>query len=199
MFLLKLFFIVLLILLLLLLFILFIPFDYKAKAVSLDEKHLNYKVIWMFGLLSFNGMYVVGKGNTINLSLLGIKKRLNNSEKIKKEKPSKSKKKSSINFNTEGVKYILNNVKKLIKYFLPNKIIGYGRLGFSDPYYTGITCAAIETIRPFYLQNLKIDYVFDDEVYEGNVYIEGRIFVIYIVYIAIRLFLNKSARELIIN
>lgn len=82
---------------------------------------------------------------------------------------------------------------------MPNRIKEYGRLGFSDPYHTGLVCAIVETLRGSRMRNLYLDYVFEQEVLECEIIMEGRIFAVYLVFIAIRLFINKSTRKMIFN
>ncbi len=61
--------------------------------------------------------------------------------------------------------------------------------GVQYDYYENPDCA----------HQMNLDYFFEDEVYEGEIYIEGRIFLFYIVYMAVRLYLNKSVRRLIFD
>lgn len=203
---LKILLVLLSILFLFLLCILFIPFGYRIKAVGLDEKSVRLGGVWIFGLLGFSGGYVLNQGFEGNVNVLGLKINIDETNwfkdkksKDKKDKKKKKKKerKKKKEFSIEAFRYVFTSIKKVLFHLMPDKIQGYGRLGFYDPYYTGITCSFVESIRGLGLHTLNLDYVFDDEVYEGEIYIEGRIVVIYIVFVAIRLLLNKSTRKLI--
>ena len=200
MFILKILFILLCILFLLLLLILLVPFGYRIKAVSLDEKRVGFSAGWFFGLLGFSGDYVFNQGFVSRVHVLGmiIKVNKKDREEEKETKKEKNKKKKRV-FSVKTIKYILISIKNVLKHLMPDRIVGYGRLGFYDPYYTAMACSLIESLRSFRFHHLSLNYIFDDEVYEGEIDIQGRIFLVYIVYIAIRLFLNKSARKLILN
>lgn len=201
---LNIFIIILCILFSLLLFILFIPFGYKIKAVSLDEKSIRLKAYWLFGLVGFLGCYIPNQGFEGKMSIFGFVKKIEKGEKEKKEKVKKPKKKKKKKkkfsvLSINGIRYLIRNVKKAILHILPDKIEGYGRLGLDDPYDTSVMCSFIEALRGLHLHNLYLEYVFDDEVYEGKIYIEGKIIVIYLVYITARLYLNKSTRKIVFN
>ena len=186
------------IILLLFLVILFIPFGYRIKAVCLDEKSIRFSAFWFFGLFGFSGNYVLNRGFESMVNVLGLKIEVGKKAREKKDKKTK-KKKIRMSFSAEAIKYVLTSIKKILLHFLPDRIEGYGRLGFYDPYYTGIICSIIETLRNFRFHNLNLKYVFDDEIYEGEIYAEGRIVLAYIVFIAARLYLNKSTRKIIFS
>lgn len=194
------------ILFLLLLMILLIPFVYQIKVISLNEKSLRFNTFWFFGLLGFSGTYVLYQGFEMKINVFGLKIKVNTKDKVKKDsiKKIKKKKKKTRNkkkkaFSFSAIKPLLLSVKKVLFHFMPDGIEGYGRLGFFDPYYTGMACSIIEALRGLHYHNLKLNYVFEEEVYEGEIYIHGKIYIVYIAYIAIRLLLNKSARKLIFN
>ena len=185
-----------------LLLVLFIPFGYKAKAVSLDERNVRFNIYWLFGLVGFLGYYASEQGFEGKVNIFGFKKNIETKEKEKKEKKEKKKKKKKRILgvlNISGIRYLLENIKKIIRHIRPDKIEGYGRLGFDDPYNTAAVCSFLEILRGWHLHKLNLDYVFDEEVYEGEINIEGRIFIIYLVYIAARLYLNKSTRKMVFN
>lgn len=201
---LKIVFILLSILFSILMLILFVPLNYRIKGVSLDEKIISLNVLCFFGLLGFSGSYRLNQGLESKINILGIKIKLDKEEKTSKEKEKKKKKKDNKNnkkrsFSVTAIKRVLGDTKKLLLYIMPDRIEGYGRLGFYDPYYTGITCSIVEALRGMGFHNINLKYVFEDEIYEGEVYIEGSILIAYIVYIAIGLLLNKATRKMILN
>ncbi|WKY46176.1 hypothetical protein Q5O14_08845 [Eubacteriaceae bacterium ES2] len=101
--------------------------------------------------------------------------------------------------NRDIVKYILYDFNKLLKHLMPKKFEASGTIGFDDPYHTSIFCMLMEIFRGYKLHDIQIQYVFYEEVYEGKFYLEGKIRLIYIAYIAIKLMLNKSVRKMILN
>ncbi len=180
--------------------ILFIPFGYRAEAVGLDEKRIRFKVFWLFQMLSFSGSYRYKQGFESRVSFLGFSFRTGGSGKPKEEKEKRKKEgKKRRSFSTEAVRQMLTGIRKVIAHLMPDRLEGYGRIGFDDPYHTGLLCSVVESLRGTGIHDVRLDYVFDDEVYEGEVYVKGRIYIVYIVYIAARLLLNRSARELLIN
>ena len=188
----------------LLLFILFIPFVYKFQGRGLDEKSISYSLDWFFGLFGYSGCYALNQGLESSINILGFKIKIKEKDKSKKEKAKRIKKKKEKKnkkkaLSTEAIQYIMKSMKKILLHLRPDKIEGYGRLGFDDPYYTGMTCLFVESSRGLGWHHLNLDYVFEDEIYEGEIYIEGRIFIVYILYIVIRLLLNRSVRKLIVH
>lgn len=185
--------------------ILFIPFDYTLKAVSLDEKFIAFDVFWFFGLFGYTGEYALNRGFSGSARIFGFKtggsrkrKDTGKGEKTKKKSDRKRKHRRRV-LSAEGIKYIAVHFKKAVGHILPNRFEGYGRLGFADPYDTWLAYSIIETIRGYRAEKLNINYVFEDEVYEGEIIMEGRVFIVYLVYLAVRLLLNKSARKMILN
>lgn len=215
--LLKIFQVLLWILLILLLAILLIPFSYKLRAISKEEKKSVWAdVHWLFGLLGVKGTYEYGLGFEGVIRILGIpikvkeenlakwgkgKGKEKKKEKKAKDKKEKEKKKSNRTkvFTIEALQYLLGRVSDVLHHVLPRRIEGYGILGFDDPYNTGLVSAVIESLRGIGVHHMNIQYAFDREVYEGEIYMEGRIVIIYFVYIAIRLLLHKSSRDLLLG
>ena len=183
--------------------LLLIPFDYRVHALSLVEHSADFRLSWFFGLIGVAGEYEIAKGFSGRAKILGISVNLADKGKKdkeeKKEKKNRQKKKKSGGLSYEGLKVICRNGKAVLRANLPKKIEGHARIGFSDPYHTGIFCSWMEFLRGIRVHNLKIDYVFEDEVYEGEVMAEGRVFLIHLAYLALKVLFNKSARRLLIN
>ncbi len=209
---LKILLVLLWILLILLMAILLIPFSYKMRAISQEKKSVWADVHWLFGLLGVTGTYELGLGFTGKVRILGIPIKVSSEDlskmakgkdkdKDKKEKEKKKKKKSGRVkvFTVEGLEYVLGSVGKVIRQVLPRCFEGYGILGFDDPYYTGILSAVLESLRGIGAHNMNLEYAFDREVYEGEFYLEGRIIIIVLLYIALRVLLHKSSRNMFLG
>lgn len=194
------------ILFLLLISLLFIPFGYRLKIVCMESKSIQCSAYWFFGQLRYSWSYVLNQGSKGLVYILGFKKIVGRKDKDtveiagearKKQLKKRKKTKKKRILSNEAIQYALHQLRRVLSHILPHRIEGHGRLGFQDPYYTGLTCSLLEILRSLHPHQLNLDYVFEDEVYEGEVHIEGRIFLFYIVYIAVRLYLNKSVRRLI--
>lgn len=210
---LKILWILLLILLILLLFILLIPFSYKLRGVSREKKTVWADLHWLFGLLGITGTYELGTGFTGKVRIFGIPIRMSAEDlskmgksKVKKEKEQEEKKKKKKKknnrikvFTLEGLQYVLHSVNTVLRQVLPRRFEGYGILGFDDPYYTGILSAVLESLRGIGAHNMKLEYAFDREVFEGELYLEGRIIIIVLLYIALRVLLHKSSRNMLLG
>lgn len=199
---------VLLALFILLLMVLIIPFDYQAKGEYGNEKKLSFKVLWLFGLVTFSGSYSPVSGMIGAARLFGFKIKLDmNSLKVKEKKPkgSKPEKKKSPRKRTfrpgsmdrETFFYIIGSMRKLLRHILPRSVEAQGVLGFEDPYYTGLACIVLENLRGLHLHKIRIRYVFYDEVYEGQFRLAGRIRLIYAAYVTLRVLVKKPVRKLI--
>lgn len=212
---LKIFLVLLWILLILLLAILLIPFSYKLRAISKEEKKSVWAdVHWLFGLLGIKGTYEYGLGFEGVIRILGIPIKVKEEDLAKfgkgkekdkgkktKEKKEKEKKKSTRTkvFTVDALNYLLSRVSDVLHHLLPRRFEGYGILGFDDPYYTGIVSAVLESLRGIGAHHMNIQYAFDREVYEGEIYMEGRIVIIYLVYMAIKLLVHKSSRDMLLG
>ncbi|QRN84645.1 hypothetical protein JR334_06520 [Clostridia bacterium] len=199
-------------LLLVLLAVLFIPFRYKIRGVSKEEKSVSVDIHWLFGLLALRGIYRHGSGFEGLIRILGIPfkvdeesltkfgsdKRKDKKGKDTKEKNKKRKDRGTV-FSVEALEYLFSSIRKVLGHVLPRSVEGYGIVGFDDPYYTGLMSAVIETMRGMGFHHMNIQYAFDREVYEGEIYMEGKLVIIYMVYIAIRLLLHKSSRNMLLG
>ncbi len=191
-------------LLLLLVCLLFIPFEYYCKGVRLMKENLTFAVVWFWGLFGFQGVITREDGFNGSVIILGFRIKVRgNSEK--KEKPEKKKKKKSKRFKIQSflsphsIRLLLATIQKSMKHILPGRIEGYGRLGFEDPYYTGLVSAFLESLKHVHLHSVDIEYCFDEEVYEGELYIEGRLFLVYLAYLVVRFFINRITHKLSFN
>jgi hypothetical protein len=83
---------------------------------------------------------------------------------------------------------ILNSTIKIVKYILPDRFIINGRLGFEDPYYTGLFTAGYYSMYSIINRyDIDIQTVFDKEVYEGEGGLEGSISIAFILLLLLRI------------
>ncbi|MEG2607184.1 MAG: DUF2953 domain-containing protein [Lachnospiraceae bacterium] len=94
---------------------------------------------------------------------------------------------------TKGKKELFH----LLKYIKPKKFNMNFRFGFEDPYITGQILALLSMFYPLIGNNADIIPDFEHVVFQGSILIKGKIRVIYLVMIALRLLINKQVRRTI--
>jgi hypothetical protein len=79
---------------------------------------------------------------------------------------------------------------------MPEVFEAEGTYGFDDPYYTGITCALINTLMP-YIEGFRVNLtpVFDEAVLKGRFKIQGKVVMAVILWIAIKFILSQPVRN----
>lgn len=86
---------------------------------------------------------------------------------------------------------------KLLRHVRPRKIRGYLTFGFEDPYHTGLCLGAVSVVYPWYHKTLTIEPDFRHKVLEADLYLRGRIFGVYALYILIRVYFDKNIKYMI--
>ncbi len=82
----------------------------------------------------------------------------------------------------------------LLKKVKPDKMKGFLRFGFEDPYDTGRILAGLSVLYPIYGECVQIYPEFDKEVLEGNLIVKGRIHVIHLLIVFLRIYRDKNVR-----
>ncbi len=80
--------------------------------------------------------------------------------------------------------------------FRPRRIKGYVHFGFEDPSLTGRILGGVCMFYAFYGDSLRVIPDFDEQVIEGRLDVKGRIRVITVILIALKLFFDKDIRRL---
>jgi len=88
---------------------------------------------------------------------------------------------------------------KLIKHIKPKVFRVSGRLGFEDPYDTGMTAAVLSTFGMAINRYVDIRPVFTEEVVEGSFAIRGRVVLAFLLFISMKLLLSRSGRRAVFN
>ncbi len=99
--------------------------------------------------------------------------------------------------NREAVVFVLSQVKALLKHVLPTKHGIYVKAGFADPATTGQALGAYSVINNILGLNFVFEPDFDNEVLEAKVFVRGRIRVINLAIIGIKVITNKTIRKFI--
>lgn len=82
----------------------------------------------------------------------------------------------------------------LLKKTKPDKMKGYLRFGLADPYDTGRVLAGLSVLYPIYGDCVQIYPEFEHEVLEGHLLVKGRIHVIHLLVVFLRVYWDKNVR-----
>lgn len=96
-----------------------------------------------------------------------------------------------------AVKHVFREVWYLLKKIKPKKIEGDVIFGTGDPAITGQAIGAVAALYGFMPEKLTIVPDFEEKRYEGDLHIKGKLRLIHVVIIGIRLLIDKNVRYVI--
>lgn len=99
--------------------------------------------------------------------------------------------------NQKTFKLVMRQIGRLFKHILPQRIRGRLKFGFDDPYTTGQILTYISPFYGVYAKTLILEPVFDEKEMEGELHIKGRIRLGSLLWIVIRILLDKNFRRLL--
>lgn len=99
--------------------------------------------------------------------------------------------------NQEAILFVLKEIRDIFRHIKPKKHGIYVKAGFKDPALTGQVTGAYSVINTVLSLNFILEPDFDREILEIKAYMKGRIRVLNLLIIAIRLYGNKTLRKLI--
>lgn len=99
--------------------------------------------------------------------------------------------------NRELVLFLFGELKKIFRHLRPTKHGIYVKEGFADPSLTGQVFGAYSVLNNILALNFVLEPDFDEEVLEVKAYAKGRIRVLNLLIIGIRVYFNKTLRKLI--
>ncbi len=99
--------------------------------------------------------------------------------------------------NRRTYRLLKRQLWKLCRHVLPVKVSGRVRFGFGDPYKTGQVLTYISPFYGLYAKKLQIIPVFEESLLEGEGKIKGRIRIGTVLFIAVRMLLDKNFRVLL--
>lgn len=111
----------------------------------------------------------------------------------------KIKKFISDEINKDGFFYTLKRILDLIKHLNPKKLQVNFEFGFEDPYTTGLLLGGLSALIGFYGERVKLIPNFEEEVLKGDILAVGRIRLVKLLRIGIKVILYKNNRQLIKN
>lgn len=176
--------------------LLLIPYEYFFEGRKYEELLIRMKISWFKGAVGFN--YIKEQDNKAKMfvNLFNIKIKLSKNKKDSKEEKKDKKEDGHRNYlDSRFLKCAMTSLKKVLLHIKPKRFIFRARLGFEDPAITGMACALTDI---FYTTlkgaNIRFEPVFDDEIYEGECIIQGRVVLIVIAYIAFKLYLSRPVK-----
>ena len=96
-----------------------------------------------------------------------------------------------------AVKKVFGEIWYLLKKIKPSKIEGHVILGTGDPATTGQMIAAIAAVYGFFPEKLHVTPDFEEKKYEGNLQVKGKLRLIHVVVIAVRLIADRNFRYVV--
>jgi hypothetical protein len=97
----------------------------------------------------------------------------------------------------ESFALVKKQLCRLLKAVLPRKWEINASLGFEDPSLTGYVCAVSGAMYMWFRKHIHIVGNFDEEKIDANAFFKGRIFIVVLVYVFIRVWFNKKIRHTI--
>lgn len=184
-------------LLVLLVLILVLPLEFRLYGQKQEETFFKASVILFKGVVVFQFLKAFSEQARMCVSIFCFKKNIKTHKVSKKKnKKEKLKKDGSRNYlEPNFLKCALKCLTKVLNHIKPKKFEIEGRVGFEDPYVTGIVCAVLNVLyQELKKANIKVRTVFDEEIFEGKCLIQGRVVLAYIAFIALRLYLSRPVR-----
>lgn len=98
--------------------------------------------------------------------------------------------------NRQGFKITYSSLKRLIKHILPRKLKSRIVFGTGDPCSTGQALGVMSILYSFYGDKIQIIPDFEHKIFEGKHYARGRIRLITLLIIVVKLILDKRFQQL---
>ena len=87
--------------------------------------------------------------------------------------------------------------KGTLGHIRPRKVKGHIKIGAGEPHVTGQILAVAGIFFPLYGEHITIEPYFEERILEGNISVQGRIYGVFFVQLAWRLFRNSDIRFMI--
>ena len=99
--------------------------------------------------------------------------------------------------NRRTFRLVKKQLVKVVRHVMPVRLEGEVTFGFDDPYRTGQLLSAAALLYPVYRDCIRVTPVFDREVLEGELKLEGRIRLAVLLGAAVRLGMDRNFRKLV--
>lgn len=177
--------------------------DIGQASDSLSEKHQQDESTSFFERLADKIRSVYEK---IKEALLKIKSKLVSTwDSVKQKKEDATDKVNDIirivndEGNREFVKFVWEQLKYLFKKLKPRKGRLYVHFGMDDPETTGKIAMYLAVLYGLMGIDISILPDFEEKVMEGELYLKGRLQLVTILIIAVRLYRNKHFKRIVLN
>lgn len=97
--------------------------------------------------------------------------------------------------NRDALKLVCRELRYLAHHFRFRKISGAVTFGLEDPYTVGRILGLCSIFYPVYGETLSVTPVFDREVLDGDVSLNGRIRLVHLLVVGVKLYRNRTIRE----
>ena len=101
--------------------------------------------------------------------------------------------------NKAAIKKVFISLKKILRHIRPSKVRINMEFGIGDPCQTGQALGGIALLYGFYGEAIHVIPNFETEIYEGTLFLKGRIRLFSLLIISIKLLINKNFRQFIKN
>ncbi len=98
--------------------------------------------------------------------------------------------------NQQVMKLCFSQLNKIFRNIKPKKFRAAFHIGFEDPASTGQLLAILGMIYPFFEGNLTITPEFEDAVFEGSLFLKGRITLFVLLMAGWKIYFNKDFRRM---
>ena len=99
--------------------------------------------------------------------------------------------------NKKAVKLAWDELKRILNSIKPRKLSGNINFGFDDPATCGKVLVFLSVLYPYLPRKLNINPDFENEIFEGNVLIKGRVILFVLLVAAWRIYFNKDIKRFV--
>lgn len=200
-------------LLVILMLILIIPIDYNLEISKYADVILKGRIGCFWRLLKINLTIVMTKSKIIDVKILGFpislrpkrkekSKKIHNKQLENEMQQKKDKRNFSLSmkyFSKDLLNAILVTFKDILKHLKPTGFTLKATYGFDDPYYTGLLLVITSSLYPLVKDSSTIEIIpsFEETTIKGEMDLQGRIVVILLVLIILKLIFQKPIRRII--
>jgi hypothetical protein len=184
--------------------LLIIPIKYSISLDIFDKLTYRLQFSLFSGLVKGELSKTESKEILNRFSIFGIKTKFDKEKTKKPDKEKKfkkkKKKKKTLFSKIQSIKSYTNkkliisiyeNLKKMLKHFMPNEQKINCKIGLDEPYIMGLIAAAYypnENI--FKKNNIHLDPIFTEEIINLELYLKGYIRLIFIAFLAFKIFIS---------
>ncbi|WP_094607280.1 hypothetical protein SPSIL_035780 [Sporomusa silvacetica DSM 10669] len=153
------------------------------------------KVSWLWGYVKAFYIYDSQTGFNSDIKLLG--KSISFSRRKENADASK-KKRFAIEYfmDTALLKKVIHFLKETINHIKPQTFVVHGKIGLDNPYDTAIAIGIISMIN---LPSVNIQPIFDEEIIEGHLKIQGKMIIGMLLMLFIKFLIAKPVRNIVIK